>query len=131
MSRKINNIGEAIKATKLQVVALALYLDLDDTSISKWNSNKAQPSLKRLNEVGEILEVDNVDLIASTPRESTGLADALQDEYKRLRKTGMPIKIEKIDENGVSKEINNPAFVKALRKFVSEYKAQNVTHENG
>lgn len=122
MSKKINNIKKAIKDSPLQVVALALYLDVDDTTISKWNSNAAQPSLKRLDEVGEILEVDNVELIQSIPRDSTGLAQALQNEYKRLLKTGMSIKIQSPDDKGELKEINNPEFVRALQKFVADYK---------
>lgn len=122
MVKKINNIKKAIKDSSLQVVALALYLDLDDTTISKWNSNTAQPSLKRLNEVGEILEVDNIDLIQSISRESTGLAIALQNEYKRLLKTGMSIKIKIADNNGEIKEVNNPEFVKALQEFVTDYR---------
>lgn len=122
MSKKINNIGNAIKKSPLQVAALALYLDIDDTTISKWNSNVAQPSLKRLDEVGDILEVDNVDLIQSVSRSSTGLAEALQQEYKRLLRTGMPKKIKLKVENGEYREINNPAFVKALRDFADNYK---------
>lgn len=124
MSKKINNIKKAIKDSPLQVVALALYLDVDDTTISKWNSNTVQPSLKRLDEVGEILEVDNVELIQSTPRISTGLAQALQNEYKRLLKTGLSIKIQSPDDKGELKEINNPEFVRALREFVAAYKKQ-------
>jgi hypothetical protein len=122
MPKNINNIRKAIKDSPLQVVALALYLDVDDTTISKWNSNTAQPSLKRLDEVGEILEVDNVELIQSVPRHSTGLAQALQNEYKRLLKTGMSIKIQSPDDKGELKEINNPEFVRALQKFVANYK---------
>jgi len=125
MSKKINNIKKAIKDSPLQVIALALYLDMDDTTISKWNSNTAQPSLKRLDEVGEILELDNVELIQSIPRNSTGLAQALQNEYKRLLKTGMSIKIQSPDNKGELKEINNPEFVKALQEFVSKYKKNN------
>ncbi|MGJ1223893.1 helix-turn-helix domain-containing protein [Sphingobacterium siyangense] len=126
MSKKINNIKKAIKDSPLQVVALALYLDVDDTTISKWNSNTAQPSLKRLDEVGEILEVDNVELIQSIPRNSTGLAQALQNEYKRLLKTGMSIKIQSPDDKGELKEINNPEFVRALQKFVADYKKEKL-----
>lgn len=122
MTKKINNIKKAIKDSSLQVVALALYLDLDDTTISKWNSNTAQPSLKRLNEVGEILEVDNIDLMQSISRESTGLAKALQNEYKTLLKSGMSTKIKISDNNGETKEVNNPAFVKALQEFVADYR---------
>ena len=122
MSKKINKIKEAIKDSSLQVVALSLYLDLDDTTISKWNSNISQPSLKRLDELGEILEVDNIDLLQSNPRKSTGLAKALQNEYKRLLKAGLPTKIQLSDVNGDTKEINNPEFVKALQEFVCNYR---------
>lgn len=125
MSKKINNIKEAIKKSQLQVIALSLYLDVDDTTISKWNSNTAQPSLKRLDEVGEILEVNNIELIQSTARQSTGLADSLQKEYKRLLKTGMPVKVKAADDNGGLKEINNPEFVKALQEFVAKYRNKN------
>src|SRR5690606_41992491 len=100
MTKKINNIKKALFSSGLQVKALALYLDMDDTTISKWNSNTAQPSLKRLDEVGEILGVDNSNLIQSIPRVSTGLAIDLQNEYKRLIKTGMLAKIKKTNEMG-------------------------------
>ncbi|WP_177765338.1 hypothetical protein [Flavobacterium sp. I3-2] len=125
MAKKINNIKKILNTSELQVKVLALYLDMDDTTISKWNSNTAQPSLKRLNEVGEILEVDNTTLIQSIPRESTGLALALQTEYKRLQKNGMLEKIKKTNDMGELKEVNNPEFVKALQNFVTEYKLKN------
>lgn len=120
MSKKINDIAKAIKNSPLQVAALALYLDVDDTTISKWNSNISQPSLKRLDEVGEILEVDNKDLLTSQARKQTGLAEALQKEYKKLLANGLTKKIIVKDENGDSKEVNNPKMVQALRKFVEK-----------
>jgi len=122
MEKKINNIKKVLDTSGLQVKVLALYLDMDNTTISKWNSNTAQPSLKRLDEVGEILEVDNTNLIQSIPRESTGLARALQTEYKRLQKTGMLEKVKKTNDVGELKEVNNPEFVKALQDFVTEYR---------
>jgi len=125
MTKKINNIKKSLSASSLQVKVLALYLDMDDTTISKWNSNTAQPSLKRLDEVGEVLEVNNLELIESVPRASTGLANALQNEYKRLSKEGFKTKIKVSDESGGLKEINNPEFVKALQDFVSAYKKKN------
>ncbi|AZI25783.1 hypothetical protein EA772_10690 [Pedobacter sp. G11] len=121
MSKKINDIAKAIKDSPLQVTALALYLDVDDTTISKWNSNIAQPSLKRLNEVGEILEVDNKELLITQPRKQTGLAAALQVEYKRLLSIGLTKKVIIKDDNGDNKEVNNPEMVKRLREFASKY----------
>ena len=120
MSKKINDIAKAIKNSPLQVAALALYLDVDDTTISKWNSNIAQPSLKRLDEVGKILEIDNKELVSSQPRKQTGLAEALQKEYKRLLANGVTKKIIVKDENGNTKEVNNPKMVEALREFVEK-----------
>lgn len=122
MSKKINDIAKAIKDSPLQVAALALYLDVDDTTISKWNSNIAQPSLKRLNEVGEILEVDNKDLLKSLPRKQTGLPAALQVEYKRLLSSGLTKKVIVKDDNGSNKEVNNPEMVKRLREFAERYR---------
>lgn len=122
MSEKINDIAKAIKDSPLQVAALALYLDVDDTTISKWNSNISQPSLKRLNEVGEILEVDNKDLLKSLPRKQTGLAAALQVEYKRLLSIGLTKKVIVKDDNGSNKEVNNPEMVKKLREFAESYR---------
>ncbi|MFN0293130.1 hypothetical protein [Pedobacter helvus] len=122
MSKKINEISKAIKNSPLQVVALALYLDVDDTTVSKWNSNISQPSLKRLDEVGEVLEIDNKDLVSSKPRIQSGLAEALQNEYKKLLKSGLTQKVKIKDENGEDKEVNNPEMVKALRDFVENYR---------
>ncbi|RBQ02195.1 hypothetical protein [Pedobacter miscanthi] len=122
MSDKINNIAKSVKNSPLQVAALALYLDVDDTTISKWNSNIAQPSLKRLNELGEILEVDNKELLTSQSRKQTGLPAALQSEYKRLLATGLTKKIKVTDSEGGYKEVNNPEMVTKLREFVNNYK---------
>lgn len=122
MIEEINQISQAIKSTKLQVAALALYLDVNETTISKWNSNAEQPSLKRLHKLGEILEVDNQTLLKSMPRPATGLPHALQLEYKRLLKSGLKKKVKALDNNGKTIEVNNPVFVKALQDFVEHYK---------
>jgi transcriptional regulator with XRE-family HTH domain len=125
MTENINNIKKTLKKTSLHVAALALYLDVDDTTISKWNSNKVQPSLKRIDEIGDILEVDNLELVTSSPRISTGLADKLQVEYKRLLKSGMTKKILIKDSDGREKEINNPKMVQALRNLVAEIRKES------
>jgi len=127
MSKKINNIKDVLKSSGLQVAALALYLDMDDTTISKWNSNIVQPSLNRLDEIGEILEIDNKELLSSNQRKQTGLADALQKEYKRLLASGITKKISIEDKDGNSKEVNNPEMVEALREFVKIRQSENFT----
>ena len=73
---------------KVKRNAFHLYLDVEDATISNWNSNKMQPGLKRIEEIGDLLEVDNIELIASKYRKPTGLAGKLQLEYKRLLSEG-------------------------------------------
>ncbi len=117
MKKILNSIHKTIKESPLQVAALALYLDVEASTVSKWNSNTEQPSFKRLDVIAEIFEVNNVDLVVAKERIATGRAEALQREYKRLLKSGLPAKIKAIDAKGVERNVNNPEFVKALREF--------------
>lgn len=125
MAKKINNIRKELDNKSLQVTALALYLDVNESTVSKWNSNIEQPSLKRLDEIGDVLEINNTNLVISTDRKPTGLADALQKEYKRLLKSGLAKKVRDTDKKGNEIEKNNPAFVSALQNFVADYKQKN------
>lgn len=122
MSKKINNVKEELDNTKLSAAALALYLDVNEGSVSKWKSNIEEPAIKTLDQIGEILEVENAKLLRSNNRLKTGLADALQEEYKQLIKKGVQKKIESKDLKGRTIMINNPEFVKALQEFVAKYK---------
>src|SRR5699024_10520341 len=119
---KINNLRRELNNTKLQVAALALLLDVNESTVSKWNSNIEEPSLKRLNEIGEVLEVRNTKLIIDNKRVQTGLADALQKKYKELLKKGIEKKVASKDSKGRPIMVNNPEFIQALRDFVEDYK---------
>ncbi|MGJ1435159.1 hypothetical protein [Sphingobacterium siyangense] len=125
MSKKINNVKEELDNTNLSAAALALYLDVNEGSVSKWKSNIEEPAIKTLDQIGEILEVENAKLLRSNNRSKTGLADALQEEYKQLIKKGVQKKIESKDLKGKKIMINNPEFVKALQEFVAKYKTKN------
>lgn len=125
MSKKINNVKEELDNTKLSAAALALYLDVNEGSVSKWKSNIEEPAIKTLDQIGEVLEVENAKLLRSNNRSKTGLADALQEEYKQLIKKGVQKKIESKDLKGKKIMINNPEFVKALQEFVAKYKTKN------
>lgn len=122
MGKKINNIKEELGKTKLSAAALALYLDVNESTISKWKTHTEEPALKTLDEVGDVLEVDNSNLLLKNNRVKTGLADALQAKYKALTKEGIAKKIEGKDSKGNTIMVNNPKFVKALRDFVDEYR---------
>lgn len=124
MSKKINNVKEELDNTKLSAAALALYLDVNEGSVSKWKSNIEEPAIKTLDQIGEVLEVENAKLLRPNNRSKTGLADALQEEYKQLIKKGVQKKIESKDLKGKKIMINNPEFVKALQEFVAKYKTK-------
>lgn len=125
MSRKINNIREELKKADLSAAALALYLDVNESTVSKWNINVEEPGLKSLDQIGEVLEVDNSKLFHANHRVNTGLAAALQQRYKKLLKEKLPRKIEGKDSNGKKIRINNPEFVSALQDFVKDYRSKN------
>ncbi len=122
MAKKINNIKKAFKNTSLSVTALALYLDVNESTVSKWNSNIEEPAIKSLDDIGEVFEIDNSELLHANNRVKTGLAEALQLKYKELLKAEVPKKIESTNSKGNKIMVNNPEFVKALQDFVVEYK---------
>ena len=49
---------------------LAEQLDKGEAAISKWCTNRAQPSLETLVEIANVLQVDVKDLLQSTVQES-------------------------------------------------------------
>lgn len=124
MSRKINNIEEELGKTKLTAAALALYLDMNESTISKWKSHTEEPAIKTVDDVGEILEVNNAKLLIDNKRTKTGLADALQRKYKELLKQGIEKKVQSTNSKGEPIMVNNPEFVQALRDFVTAYKKE-------
>lgn len=125
MGRKINNIEEELSKTKLTAAALALYLDVNESTISKWKSHTEEPAIKTVDDVGEILEVNNAKLLIDNKRTKTGLADALQYKYKELLKQGIQKKVQSTNSRGELIMVNNPEFVKALRDFVEDYKKKH------
>ncbi len=125
MSEKINNLRQELAKTSLSVAALALYLDVSESTVSKWNSNTEEPAIKSLDKIGQVLEVENSELLLFKDRTKTGLAEALQLKYKELLKNNVSKKIESRDSKGNKKMVNNPEFVRALRDFVDQYKSKN------
>lgn len=102
---------------------LSLWVNVDYTTVSQWNSNNYQPNSDNLNKIGELLEVDNKDLLESQNRIDTGLAEALQKELDRLHQIDkMPYEIDKIDKlTGKTVKVNNPKIIKALKEFAKKY----------
>lgn len=105
---------------------LSLWVNVDYTTVSQWNTNTYQPNSDKLNMIGELLQVDNKELLESQNRIDTGLAAALQKELVRLNKIEkIPYEIDKInDKTGKTVKVNNPELIKALKEFAKKYENQ-------
>ena len=62
----INRIKAVLAEKQLTSKWLAERLDKSENTISKWCSNKVQPSLENLVEIAKILDVDVKVLLVST-----------------------------------------------------------------
>ena len=62
----INTIKAVLAEKQLTSKWLAERLDKSENTISKWCSNKVQPSLENLVEIAKILDVDVKVLLVST-----------------------------------------------------------------
>lgn len=123
--KELNDIKNKTKKAGATSVLISVLFDVNASTVTGWNSNTSQPTLQIIDELADFLEVPNSELIISKERKKTGLAKATQTEFKRLQKSGIPLKVESKDNKGQKIEINNPEFVKALRDFVIGYKEKN------
>ena len=67
--------------------ALADKLDVSEMTISRWVTNRFQPSMSQFVEISKILNVDIKDLIEVDPSEISGLADDDEQFYARIEKS--------------------------------------------
>ena len=67
--------------------ALADKLDVSEMTISRWVTNRFQPSMSQFVEISKILNVDIKDLIEIDPSEISGLADDDEQFYARIEKS--------------------------------------------
>lgn len=66
MSEDINRIKVALVEKKRTSKWLSAQLGKDQATVSKWCTNKVQPSLETLIEIANLLDVDVKDLIKSS-----------------------------------------------------------------
>ncbi|SEO14674.1 hypothetical protein SAMN05216436_1385 [bacterium A37T11] len=118
--KELNRIKGATADAKTSSLLLAIYLNIDPTTVSKWNTNSSQPSLNHIDEIGEFFEEDNRDLIVKSNRTKTGLAEAAQQELKRLMDLGVSPYL--LDSTGKATKKLNPEIVEKIQKFVADYK---------
>ncbi|KQM65197.1 hypothetical protein ASE74_10015 [Pedobacter sp. Leaf216] len=119
-----NRIKEVVKTSGASQRLVAIWLDVNYTTVSSWNSNVTQPEAENLNKIGELVEIDNRMLYEPQGRVNTGFAEALESELQRLNKIeGISYEVEKFDKKkGGTVKVNNPELVKRLRKFAEAYK---------
>ena len=66
MGKDLNRLKVVLAEKRRTNKWLAQQLDKDPATVSKWCTNTAQPSLEKLSEIAECLEVDVKDLLQST-----------------------------------------------------------------
>ena len=70
MGKDLNRLKVVLAEKRRTNKWLAQQLDKDPATVSKWCTNKAQPSLETLSEIAMRLEVDVKDLLQSSIRKS-------------------------------------------------------------
>lgn len=119
----LNEIKAATAEANATSLLLAIYLNVDPTTVSKWNTNSSQPSLAILDRAGDFLETDNRNLVTRKARKKTGLAEAAQNELKRLMESG--VNPYQLDENGKPTKKLNPEMVTLIQDFVKKYQEKH------
>jgi len=66
--RKYNRLKSVLSDKGKTNEDLAEFLGMHVNSVTKWNSNKSQPSIPVLYSIAEFLEVSVYDLLEETPR---------------------------------------------------------------
>lgn len=66
MNKGINRLKVVLAESNMTSKWLAEQLGKDPTTVSKWCTNKVQPSLETLMEISKILNVDVKELIRSS-----------------------------------------------------------------
>jgi len=124
LNKNFNRIKKVVKEAGASSRLISLWVDVDYTTVSNWNSNKYQPNYENLDQIGDLLQRDNGDLLEPQNRINTGLAEALEKELKRLNKEEkIPFEIEKFDKKkGVNVKVNNPVLMEKLKQFVKHFK---------
>lgn len=67
-TKKINRLKAVLAEKQVTNKWLAEKMNLSTTTVSRWCTNKAQPSLETLVEIAEILKIDVKDLLVSTKK---------------------------------------------------------------
>jgi transcriptional regulator with XRE-family HTH domain len=67
-TKTINRLKAVLAEKQVTNIWLAEKMNLSTTTVSRWCTNKAQPSLETLVGIAEILKIDVKDLLVSTKK---------------------------------------------------------------
>lgn len=67
-TKTINRLKAVLAEKQVTNKWLAEKMNLSTTTVSRWCTNKTQPSLETLVEIAEILKIDMKDLLVSTKK---------------------------------------------------------------
>lgn len=70
-----NRIRVVLSEREVTNRTLAEKLDVSEMTVSRWVTNKIQPSMSQFIEISKLLNVDIKELIEVDPMEISGLAD--------------------------------------------------------
>ncbi|WP_373125520.1 helix-turn-helix transcriptional regulator [Bacteroides sp. HPS0048] len=66
--KTINRLKSVLAEKQITNKSLAEKMNLSTTTVSRWCTNRTQPSLETLVEIAEILKIDAKELIVSTKK---------------------------------------------------------------
>ena len=120
-SAKLNKIKAVLAERNVTGWMLAIFLNVSEQTVSSWCQNSSQPNRVYFSKIADFLNVDQRDLIVSTPPGKNRLAEVLREEHKKFIAEGKGTYVNEESVGGKkNKKILNPELVKRLRALVEK-----------
>lgn len=121
---KLNRIKGALADKGLQNIILAVYMDVHETTVSDWCTNKNQPSPTDFRKIAHFLNLNVRDLILSTDPGSSKTAALMIAEHNKFLKEGKSTYIyEGATEIKKGKKLINPELLERLKRITEKEEA--------
>ncbi|SFJ23139.1 helix-turn-helix transcriptional regulator [Myroides guanonis] len=115
-----NRLKKIIENTGLSSTMLAILLEVHETTISQWKSNRQQPSMINIVKLMRLLELryDEI-IIEDSPLVKKGTIQKLQVEYDKIRKELAP-EISQLRKEEGNPKLIHPKVIIAIKKYEKE-----------
>lgn len=115
-----NRLKEIIENNGLNSTMLAILLEVHETTISQWKSNRQQPSMQNIVKLMRLLEIryDEI-IIEDTLLVKKGTIQKLQAEYDRITKE-LAQETSKLRKEEGNPKLIHPKVIIAMKKFEKE-----------